>query len=58
MSLGIEAVIGSGATYSEYLYTGAGWVLRTSPWQAVTPASGFTGSGTPAGTVSMAYPLD
>ena len=42
---GIVAVIGSGADYAEYVWTGAVWRAWVTPWQAVTPAAGFTAGG-------------
>ena len=42
---GIVAVIGSGASYAEYLWDGAAWRAWTTPWQAITPAAGFGGGG-------------
>ena len=44
-SPGIIAVIGSGASYSEYVWTGTGWRAWVTPWQAITPAAGFTAGG-------------
>ena len=44
---GVKAVIGSGATYSEYIYDGTAWRLWVSPWVAISPAAGFAASGNP-----------
>ena len=41
---GVAVVIGSGATYSEYVHDGTAWRAWTTPWQAITPAAGFTGA--------------
>ena len=45
---GIVAVIGTGADYAEFVWTGAVWVSWLTPWQAITPAAGFTAASSAA----------